>query len=1357
MTKEENKIPIILLAFANDHRKDGVYLRQLIDESREIKECLETADQKSVCEVVSISNTRPRDIFEHFQNPKYRDRIAIFHYGGHADSFELLLEANQKQQASVDSRPLISFLGRRDALKIVFLNGCNTQDQVELFLDAGISLVIGTTEEIDDSIARMLAVQFYKSLGDGSTIEQAWYDAKDYVNFEQSSTITRGIRPKFKQKLEFAWQLKVRAGAEIFLQWDLAQAANNPLYGLPILGDTYELPIKPYRFLDKYTEQDTLIFFGRNHYIRTLYKRMTNPNASAIILLSGQSGVGKSSLLEAGLLPRLKASKFTVQHIRRNANIGFHQQLPKLLNAHSNKTILSNWKKVEKNTGKPFYIILDQVEEVFLDSSIEEEWKQLLAQLKSLFNVPKQERPLGKLILSFRKEYYTDISISLKNKELAFENILLERMNKRDIIEVVEGLVSTKQLQNRYNLSIEEGLSNRIADLLLQDSQSSIAPVLQIILSKLWQTQSKQINKKFTHAQFTQLQQKGILLDDFFEQQMAHIRIWNEEVEHSGLALDILNYHTTENNTARTRTLEQLREEYTHQEAILEELTNQLQRHALLASVDKHSKRLAHDTLAKVVREEVRKSNKPGQRAWRILETKMKDYNLDEDNTILGLNELNLVESGQKAMRLWTCKEEALIAKSRAYRACVEKDKRRKKITGWAMIGLILLIIGLLTWTVFQADRQAYISSYTSEALLLTKTDPKAALSAIEKALEKELNNANTLQVRHDIWSENEFYDKVLKHPAPVTSVAIAPNDSLIASVAAKTIYFWNRDGEILDSLVVGSDIKALTFSPNGQQFAIGTAQDAQLWTAQKPYRKINTMLHPDWVNAIVFSPDGQLLFTAGRDGIARLFDINGKELLQLATHQGEIADVAFSGIGNILLTGSWDGTAKLWNRSGVLLYTLDAHQDRILSVQFSENTNKILTTSRDKTAMLWDINANVLHQFKGHKKRVNTAHLLQNDEFILTTSDDYTLQLWDTIANPISTYKGHQNFVHDVAVSKDGRWFVSVSEDKTARIWRVESKVEQFIGDATDNTVTDIAISKDGKYIMTGMGSSEEIELDEGFNFDLDLDFLLESYPQAAFLWRKDGESVCKFEGHQSDITAVAIASDNQVFLTASKDSTIRLWNDKGEQISSPLQHPDEVVDVVFNTDNKQIISACLDGYIRFWNRDGKLLNELFISTELITSLESSMDGISLFISDYAGKIQTYTHQTQLLDTLFQEESPISSMCISPKNNYILTGHLDGQVKLLSTLGELIRSFNLNVKNDTGAGGINALAFSPDGMRFAVAVEGGLVQVFNLNGLLLQSIRDSDDINSLTFSQEGEELYFSSRDGIIHKIQSIY
>lgn len=159
-TGARSEKPVIFLAFANDRDNTVGYLRNLPDEARRIRAALERAEQAELCEVVVRSNSTAQDIFKVFQDPKYRNRVGIFHYGGHANGYELLLESAAGQAAAADAGGLADFLGHQQGLKLVFLNGCSTQQQTQGLLDANVPAVISTSRAIDDKVATDFSSQF---------------------------------------------------------------------------------------------------------------------------------------------------------------------------------------------------------------------------------------------------------------------------------------------------------------------------------------------------------------------------------------------------------------------------------------------------------------------------------------------------------------------------------------------------------------------------------------------------------------------------------------------------------------------------------------------------------------------------------------------------------------------------------------------------------------------------------------------------------------------------------------------------------------------------------------------------------------------------------------------------------------------------------------------------------------------------------------------------------------------------------------------------------------------------------------------------------------------------------------------
>ena len=112
------------------------YLRNLPEEARNIRQALDTAKRNGLCDVVERPNATLKEILDVFQDPEYHNRIAVFHYGGHANGYQLLLESADGSTKTAHAGGLAAFLGQQTGLQLVFLNGCATQNQVQGLTDA---------------------------------------------------------------------------------------------------------------------------------------------------------------------------------------------------------------------------------------------------------------------------------------------------------------------------------------------------------------------------------------------------------------------------------------------------------------------------------------------------------------------------------------------------------------------------------------------------------------------------------------------------------------------------------------------------------------------------------------------------------------------------------------------------------------------------------------------------------------------------------------------------------------------------------------------------------------------------------------------------------------------------------------------------------------------------------------------------------------------------------------------------------------------------------------------------------------------------------------------------------------------
>ncbi len=397
------------------------------------------------------------------------------------------------------------------------------------------------------------------------------------------------------------------------------EPASRPLDALPPLPEM-DLPASPYRRLQWFRREDAGIFFGRGEETRSLYDALTKRWSDPIVLFYGESGVGKSSMLAAGLLPRLESSH-EVRYVRRDRTSGLLGTLAEALQTDSDD-VANAWRILEERLKRPVIIILDQVEECYTRPLSEgAELETFITQITPLFS-ERSNRPKGRLVLSFRKEWIADIEAQLG--ELPHHKIFLERLGLEGIKEIVLGPGSTERLSNKYKLSVEDALAEMIASNLLEDRHSPVAPTLSILLAKMWEEARSEARPSFTVALYLELAEKGLLLSDFVDEQLDALHDWKPYVVDSGLALDVLAYHTTPLGTAETRARTEVIAQYGHHEDVTD-LLRKCQEVYLLVGTEssKSVTRLAHDTLAPLIRQRYRESDRPGQRAERVLQSRL--------------------------------------------------------------------------------------------------------------------------------------------------------------------------------------------------------------------------------------------------------------------------------------------------------------------------------------------------------------------------------------------------------------------------------------------------------------------------------------------------------------------------------------------------------------------------------------------------------------------------------------------------------------------------------------------------------------------------------------------------------------
>lgn len=1335
--------PVIFLAFANDRVNDAAYLRNLPRELRGIRMALHPAVKAGLCEVVERANASVEDIFGVFQDEAYRNRIAVFHYGGHANCYKLLLESMTQGQSPAYREGLAEYLARQQGLTFVFLNGCSTEQHAIALTQAGIPMVVGTSQSINDRAATNLSIRFFKGLGRGFSLARAWREAEDYINIRRGTANFRDLYWDGKREIEdrFPWRVFYKDGAEKIKTWNLPTAARCPLFGLPGIP-ARKLPEVPFLLLGKYTADHAEIFFGAAGYIRGLYDRVTDSNAPPVILLYGQTGVGKSSLLEAGLLPRLEET-YTICLTQRQAQTGLLETLQDLLDRHitgkpGNDTtdIAGKWKRIENETGKPLLIVLDQVEEAFSKPNRENpgEAAAFFNALGTAFATPA-DYPLGKFILSYRKEFHPEIVELLLDQRLDRRTLFMEPLGRENIIEVITGLNSSEKLQNKYHLEVEEQLPVIIADDLLADPTTPVAPVLQVILTRLWKESGQDANssvRRFTTARYRALQREGLLLRNFFRQQMTALREWCSEVVDSGLALDVLHYHTSNLGTGCPRSNGELREVYRNRTNILDELILNLKAYYLL--VDGQSKGetvLTHDTLAPVVIDEYYDSRLPGQRASRILSAKAVEFNKNIDTVFLDAVDLDIVERGKDGMRALDIDETKLLECSRERKAEHDREKKRHRNIRVVLIAFTILfaIFAAFQWRIAAVRRQrSETNRLTAVAQVTVREDPTAALRIAAAAARKD-NQKIITETLQRIYRENIFYKIIARLEDDVSCVAISPDGSLIltgSGAEESKAFLWDMHGRRL-AIFKGHNysITSAAFSPDGKYILTGSRdRTARLWDLQgKELRELKG--HSDWIYSVAFSSMGDRILTGSRDRTARLWDLRGNQVQQFIGHEADVLCAAFLPGGEYMITSSVDRTARMWRWDGTVVMVFKGHGDWVNSVSFSPAGNYILTGSQDCTARLWDLNGNTLRVFAGHNRAVRSAVFSPEGSLILTASQDQTARIWDVEGNLLHHFKGHEHAVTTAVFAPNGKSVITGSGDKTIRLWRLEGNGFNVLG-KQKAAVTALALSPEGQYILSG------------------------SMDGSVCLWDRDGEPMTIFQAHSVHVTSAAVSPDDRYILTGSTDNTARLWNWKGERLAVFNGHKDRVSSVAFSPDSRYILTGSWDNTVILRDFRGNVILHFAGHKDDVTSVAFSPDGLLILSGSWDHNALMWNRQGKILREFNIPRGLINTVSFSPDGNYILTGSNEGTgtaVRLWHINGKLLNIIREHRYR------ISSAVFSPDGQSILTGSWDRIARLWDRDGNLLQEFGGHrQKVTAAVYSPDNQYIYTGSGSGILRR-----
>jgi WD40 repeat protein/serine/threonine protein kinase len=512
---------------------------------------------------------------------------------------------------------------------------------------------------------------------------------------------------------------------------------------------------------------------------------------------------------------------------------------------------------------------------------------------------------------------------------------------------------------------------------------------------------------------------------------------------------------------------------------------------------------------------------------------------------------------------------------------------------------------------------------------------------------------------------------------------------------------------------------------------------------------QLNLIGHTGYVSSVAFSPDRTLIVSGSSDKTIKVWSaISGEETLTLKGHTDRVSCVAFSPGGTQIVSGSHDNTIKLWSAiSGEETRTLKRHLGPVTSVAFSPDGTQIVSGSSDKTIKVWSaISGEETRTLTGHTGYISSVAFSPTGTQIVSGSGDNTIKVWNAISGEETrTLKGHQGGaspydhaggVSSVAFSPDGTQIVSGSWDRTIKVWNAFRGEETRTLKGHTGDISSVAFSPDGTQIISG------------------------SYDKTIKVWNAiSGEETNTLKGHQGGVFSVAISPDGTQIVSGSLDKTIKVWNANGGEETLTLKgHAGGVGSVAFSSGGTQIASGSYDKTIKVWSPiSGERIHTLKGHHGPVKSVAFSPDGTQIVSgsSDKTIKVWNAISGEQTL-TLKGHAGDVSSVAFSPDGTQIVSGSYDNTIKVWNaTSGKetlTLTGHAGDVSSYENTGGVNSVAFSPDGSQIVSGSYDNTIKVWNaIDGEETRTLKGHTDyVFSAAFSPDGMKIVSGSGDNTI-------
>ncbi|WP_437275861.1 CHAT domain-containing protein [Sorangium sp. So ce375] len=374
--------------------------------------------------------------------------------------------------------------------------------------------------------------------------------------------------------------------------------------------------------------------------------------------------------------------------------------------------------------------------------------------------------------------------------------------------------------------------------------------------------------------------------------------------------------------------------------------------------------------------------------------------------------------------------------------------------------------------------------------------------------------------------------------------------------------------------------VERVAWSPDGERVATAS-RDGKARVFGRDGSTLATLVHGSRVHAVAWGPKGDHLATGAEDGVVRIWSVGapqGELLSEASPGGGAVASVAWSHDGALLAVGSHDGSVTLWKAGDaaqlIAREVLLDHDDAVSSVGFSSDDRRLVSASLDHSARVAWIDGGSAPIALEHPAPVNDARFDARGTRIVTACADHQARIFpaDGAGDPL-VLSGHLASVNAAAWGGDAFVFTA-ADDNTARIWSADdgSRIDVLRHHTADVSSLDVVEGR-------ARGAEITLQLATG------------AWDRSAALWTIDGMSRPIFpqptaQGGAGRRRLVTWSPDGARALTASADGTLEAWENRSA-LPAHVRADGELAAAAFDGSGRRLLLAS-GTKAAIWTLDG-------------------------------------------------------------------------------------------------------------------------------------------------------------------------